>query len=356
MSGFYLWKSPSGATVQLKLDVVERMLMDVMRGFGAVPKRGAEVGGILLGSIDPVADIITVDDYVQVAIEYRRGPSYLLAAADIAVFDAALEKAQGKVVGFFRSNTRDSIGFTAEDADFCEARFPDRRMIGLFIRPYATKVSTASIIEKRGDRFLQGPPRSEFPFRRREMEGGDEEREERPRRRDRSRREAGAIEALPPGASGSWQTNITAITPEFALPNRSPAGWLASPAWVIGLLALGSVFGLLTSRLLDGTSFDIPLLRSSRPPDPAAFQFHLTATASGDDIILHWSREAPLFTFAHRARITIDDGGTRKIIDLNRELLQSGGLVYRRAAPAVTFRMEVFTSGAASLLETVEWK
>src|SRR2546423_15153141 len=47
----YIWKAPAGdgPAIHLSLDVVDHMLQDVMRGFGAVPKRGAEVGGILLG-------------------------------------------------------------------------------------------------------------------------------------------------------------------------------------------------------------------------------------------------------------------------------------------------------------------
>ncbi|HLW77683.1 MAG TPA: hypothetical protein VKS01_11875, partial [Bryobacteraceae bacterium] len=52
-SGYYVWKA-EGAPVEihLHLDVLDRLAAEVMRGFGAVPKRGAEVGGVLIGTID----------------------------------------------------------------------------------------------------------------------------------------------------------------------------------------------------------------------------------------------------------------------------------------------------------------
>mgnify|MGYP003380347882 CR=1 FL=1 len=45
-----------------------------MTGFGAVPRRGAEVGGILLGRWEMETDTIWVDDVVLAQCEHRRGP------------------------------------------------------------------------------------------------------------------------------------------------------------------------------------------------------------------------------------------------------------------------------------------
>ena len=44
---YYNW-TPEGKPVQvwLDFDVIDRMSAEVMRGFGSVPKRGAEVGGV----------------------------------------------------------------------------------------------------------------------------------------------------------------------------------------------------------------------------------------------------------------------------------------------------------------------
>jgi hypothetical protein len=45
----YLWEMPEkGVSVRFDLDVVDRLLAEVLRGFGVIPKRGIEIGGVLL--------------------------------------------------------------------------------------------------------------------------------------------------------------------------------------------------------------------------------------------------------------------------------------------------------------------
>src|ERR1700677_5163334 len=89
--GYYVWELPGKPiVVHLQLDLIDRLSAEVMRGFGAVPKRGAEVGGVLLGTMEQGAQtIVRVDDFEVVPCEYKRGPSYLFTADDGAAFDAA---------------------------------------------------------------------------------------------------------------------------------------------------------------------------------------------------------------------------------------------------------------------------
>ena len=50
--GYYVWQPrESPIVVHLHLDVIDRLLAEAMRGFGAVRKRGVEVGGLLIGTI-----------------------------------------------------------------------------------------------------------------------------------------------------------------------------------------------------------------------------------------------------------------------------------------------------------------
>src|ERR1700722_15733881 len=110
-AGYYVWEIPDKQVViHLRLDLVDRILAEVMRGFGAVPKRGAEVGGVLIGSIehgDP--SIVRIEDFEPVECEYKRGPSYLFPPEDAAAFDEAVRQWQPEesrdsyAVGFFRS-------------------------------------------------------------------------------------------------------------------------------------------------------------------------------------------------------------------------------------------------------------
>jgi hypothetical protein len=48
ISTFYTWEVPGKAiSIRLEFGVLDQILSEVMQGFGSVPKRGAEVGGLL---------------------------------------------------------------------------------------------------------------------------------------------------------------------------------------------------------------------------------------------------------------------------------------------------------------------
>src|ERR1700683_2663790 len=91
-SGYYVWELPGKpVVVHLNLAIIDRLAAEVMRGFGAVPKRGAEVGGLLLGTIEPGApSIVRIEDFAAVECDYKRGPSYLFSD-EMAAFEDARE-------------------------------------------------------------------------------------------------------------------------------------------------------------------------------------------------------------------------------------------------------------------------
>ena len=143
----YLWAPPGKEiSVQLDLDVVERLLADVLRGFGMIPKRGVEVGGVLLGEFVD-AQTVRVTDYETVPCQHSRGSSFLLSGEETerlrAVCDRWLATPGGRttVVGMFRSHTREGFHVTAEDADLLDRMAPDPQAVMLLVKPYATRVS-----------------------------------------------------------------------------------------------------------------------------------------------------------------------------------------------------------------------
>jgi len=75
-SEFYTWEiAGRSVAVKLSLAFVDRLLQEVMRGPGAIPRRGVEMGGILLGSIDRSSGrpVVTVEDYGPVPCQNSRG-------------------------------------------------------------------------------------------------------------------------------------------------------------------------------------------------------------------------------------------------------------------------------------------
>ena len=76
--GYFVWQVPGQpVVVHLRLDVVDRMGADILRGFGAVPKRGAEVGGVLIG-IDrspAMSPLVRIEDFEPIPCTLcRAGP------------------------------------------------------------------------------------------------------------------------------------------------------------------------------------------------------------------------------------------------------------------------------------------
>src|SRR5579862_2008743 len=177
-AGYYVWEIPGKAvTVHLHLDVVDRILSEVMRGFGAVPKRGAEVGGILIGTVEHGdVSVVRIEDFDPVECEYKRGPSYLFADEDAVAFRSAWSRWQpddmrpGYAVGFFRSHTREGMSLGREDIDLMDEYFPAPSQVALLIKPYGTKVSQAGFFMREDGQFPAATP-LEFPFRRRELTG-----------------------------------------------------------------------------------------------------------------------------------------------------------------------------------------
>ena len=148
-----------------------------MRGFGSVPKRGAEVGGFLIGTIRPgVPAIVRIDDFEPVACEYRRGPSYLFTEEDGAALEDGWRRLQPSAspsayaVGYFRSHTRDGFSLAPEDLELLDRFFPGLAQVALLIKPYATKVSVGGFFVREHGEFPETTP-LEFPLRRRELLG-----------------------------------------------------------------------------------------------------------------------------------------------------------------------------------------
>src|SRR5262245_2636047 len=106
---YYVWEVPGKPVVfRLALNVVDTVAVAVLAGFKAVPRRGLEVGGLLLGSAQTDStgqSIVTVTGVELFESEHRLGPSYTFSEADRKRLREKLKK-QDRVVGIFRSHTR----------------------------------------------------------------------------------------------------------------------------------------------------------------------------------------------------------------------------------------------------------
>lgn len=383
--GYYVWDEAGKAlVVYLSLNAVDRMSVDIMRGLGAVPKRGAEVGGVLLGSIewpDPANDhktIIRVDDFETVACSYARGPSYLLSDAEREKLEGIVERAARNpklhAVGYYRSHTREGALMPGdEDRELFSKCFPNPLAIVLLVHPFATKVSMAGLFLGESGMLSSSVP-VEFPFRRREMTGEDapprrslQERAERPERIERQERPRRAREEEPKldfstlrlpevRVEAKKEPLAQAPPPQFSLPPSfaEPApvtkpqrrGWMWVPICFL-FLVLGAGLGYQAAQSMS--------LRSGDGPDPKAFALNLTAGKNGNTLTVRWDRESPAVRAAERGVLEIVDGGFSKPVPLDPAHLREGTVVYQNTAPEVTFRLVVYMGSNLNVTESVDW-
>jgi hypothetical protein len=377
--GYYVWQVPGKpVVVHLNLNVVDRLSAEIMRGYGAVPKRGAEVGGVLIGTIEEgtpgQAAIVKVEDFTAVPCNYRRGPSYLFSEEDGASFQQAYAKPG--VIGYFRSHTRDGLSLAAEDFELLDHFFSGPGNIAMLVKPLATKASMASFFVRENGVFV-ATPALEFPFRRRELMGEEPPPrrsliERGPRRRERPLANQAAEPAPDYNYAGNeysaneypsseyqasrYQESDDQASDRFNPPE--PAYAYTTPAkarlhswyWI----PLSFVFLMLGVFL----GFQIALFVGPRVTRSGVqdFSLDLSVAKSGDNLNVKWDRQSAAVRAAPRGTLEIEDKGTTKPVELDAAQLQNGALIYSGSSNSVRFRLTVYPDSRVSVSETVEWK
>jgi hypothetical protein len=134
---FLGWESPQdGRHILLGEPAVSKLRRLAVDGLIALPRRGIEVGGLLVGEAR-LGDI-QIQTWEEVLCEHRYGPSYALSPADreaLSALLAARPEGAPQVVGFFRSFTsRDPIIEEADEA-FVGEHFPEGDFVYLMLQP-----------------------------------------------------------------------------------------------------------------------------------------------------------------------------------------------------------------------------
>ena len=353
---YYVWQVPGQkVSIHLRLGVVDRMAADIMRGFGAVPKRGAEVGGILIGTVTRDSQpggisTIRIEDFETVPCSYTRGPSYLLTDAEREAFDDLCQRRNAEMVGYFRSHTRDGLTLQAEDIQLLDEQFPAVAQVALLVKPFATKPSVAGFFVRENGVFPATTP-LEFPFRRREMTG-----EEPPRRQvaptapQEKPKEKHELVAPPPAPR--YYRIFSAEPKEPPDPQEKPTGPRApyGPKARTGMWLVAAFVFLLLGVLL---GYEASLITA--PRRASDFAMALTVERAGQNLTVHWNPNAPAVRSAGNGVLEIEDGSDTKRVELDRANLSSGSMVYRNTSDKVSFRLVVYLASGLTVTETLEW-
>lgn len=160
-------KSESGGNFRFRLDdeVRRRIEFLVREGIKALPHRGLEIGGLLLGGSEDAGDsLLTVTDIVPLDIEHRFGPAFRPSENDRKVFLEALEQhgadPNARVVGYYRSQLVEAAAIRPEDHQVLDWLLHGKRSWLLLIEAPKNEASFANIYSRTAEGTLSRVHRS----------------------------------------------------------------------------------------------------------------------------------------------------------------------------------------------------
>ncbi len=396
---YYSWEiAGKPVAVRIDYDVIDRLLREVQRGFGLVPRRGVEMGGILIGCFDPAPDrpgewLVKVVDFEGVPCSHSKGMAYQLTDEEEERFGEVLERwrrttgKQTYAVGYYRSHTREGLAMAPEDVELFDRCFPEPGAITLLVKPFATRLSVGALFFRENGYMRTESSYLEFPFRRSELGGGEPEaapvREEPAAATPLQEAPDPKLFRIPDEKEFAPPTpmpradqmpppqppplNFTPQPPAAPLATATPKNVLGIPGsrrdpgtgkrirsgWV--WIPLSFVFLLFGAAL--GFMFAVnlrPGSTASANQDPLALG--LTVSREGDSLHVRWERGALGIQGVGSGTLTIDDGGARKVVNLDAAQLRNGSVIYRRATDDVQFKLEVHARERTFLSEAVAYR
>ncbi|HWD99722.1 MAG TPA: hypothetical protein VG345_11810 [Bryobacteraceae bacterium] len=338
----FRWKpAETGPEVGLRWSVMSGIESEVIEGFKALPKRGAEIGGALLGHRGPQGEFF-IESWQPIVIEHRVGPSYILSEADVTLWADFVKRArtgEERFIGIYRSQTRPGLAVTAEDCAIVEKFLPREDGVLLIVKPLSVSESVATFYFCDGGAVIEAAAESrEFAF------GG---------------------KAIPPGAAlarspGLMRTAAAAAGNTAASPAPAPKTGSnqirANQRWTSVLFAASAIVagaapGFYAHSRSGGAAED---------PIPAAYtaesrtgHFSLRAERLPQGIRLMWNSRAPVVAGAVGGAVLIDDSGSRAQQQLTPEELRSGSLLWKPKSQQTEFEMRVISAGGREYAESI---
>jgi hypothetical protein len=338
----FRWKSAeAGPEVRLRWSVMRGIEGEVIEGFKALPKRGAEIGGALLGHRGPQGDFF-IESWKPIPIEHRVGPSYILSEADVAAWADFVKRARTgdeQFIGIYRSQTRPGLAIAAEDCAIVEKFLPREDGVLLIVKPLSVSESVATFYFCDGGAIIDAAAESrEFEF------GG-------------KAIPAGTAVAAPAGSPpvATAPTEHTAPPLPHA-PKTSTSLIGASQRWASVLLpasaiVAGAAFGFY-AHSRSGSAAEDPI-PAAYTADSRTGHFGLRAERLPEGIRLEWNARAPVLAVAVEGAVLIDDSGARAQRQLTPEELHSGSLLWKPKSEQTEFEMRVISAGGREYAESI---
>jgi proteasome lid subunit RPN8/RPN11 len=376
------WSTPQcGFSIGYSLRVVDEIRLAVMDAFFSLPRGGAEIGGILLGT--PKKKQVLIMDYAPLDCEHAYGPSFTLSERDhakLAELLAIAKRSGGGLVpvGWYHSHTRSEVFFSDADIAIHKKFFPEPWQVALVLKPHTFEPMRAGFFFREVGGAIRGEScYSEFTLAPQPMQAlGAAMPADAPALPERlaitlpAQSAPQSVERRPvepaPSAPEPHDVPVEVKPPEFlTVQPAAPRRW----PWALAVLAVaGAGAGGYQTRSawlppLEGAVMRATASRAAAKPVPAAqpaatpkpseppVTLGLTTADEGGQLHITWDRNSPAVRGGAPGVLSISDGETPLAIPLDAAHLQTGSFTYGRQGGRVDVGLAVQLGDGHSVKE-----
>jgi len=332
----YRWDAPDGScSVTLGFHLMDELRRQAIEAYLSLPKRGAEIGGLLFGAVRQGGSIaFHIDACENLPCEYRFGPSYKLSETDYVLVSERLAQHQCEgsqpVIGLYRSYTGREAALDQTDLELMRSVLPHPHSISLLLQPLSAEKCMARFQLGGNDETAVGRLYEQFLIEAGQLTV------EAPAEPEPTHTAMGPAEPLV-GEPPVETPRPTPVLPapharrrrwEEDEPARAPRGsqiWLPVLLCVLAAVAGAAAYGFWTLQ---------------RQPRWAPMGLDVTAAAR--ELMLSWDSTSPAIEQASRGVMSVTDGSAQKQFPLTAAQLRGGKLSYMPSNTNVLFRVLVY--------------
>jgi proteasome lid subunit RPN8/RPN11 len=341
-------------TIETSARVMDDIRLAVTDAFFSLPRGGAEIGGILLGTFDNGR--LVISDYAALDCEHAYGPSFVLSPPDEARLSGMLSTHAGvaggcRPVGWYHSHTRSEVFLSEGDLALHKRFFPEPWQVALVMKPHTFQPARIGFFFRQADGSMQ----AKASYREDTLEAlpilqmptgtpAAAPWNEPPPRRSRP---APAPSPVLESAAAPSPAVAEAALP---LPDTAAAD-LPIPKFVVETESsarrwMGLAIGIVAVLGIAGAAYQVrqmwlpQFLAAIRPAAPAVstapVSLGLRTIDHEGQLQIQWDRSSPAVRRATDAILEITDGGTLPVAtQIDTAHLETGSFTYARTSEKV---------------------
>ena len=379
--------------------VLDDIRLAVMDAFFSLPRGGAEIGGILLGTFENARLVIA--GYAALDCEHAYGPSFSLSPPDEARLEHLLSThanlAGGvRPVGWYHSHTRSEIFLSDADLKIHQRFFPESWQVALVMKPHTFQPTRIGFFFREAD----GSVRANASYREEELDAlpvrqmpsgapAAPPSNDRPPRgfRPEPASEPATLSAavlepapwpLPEPRSTPEPPAVTinagfpvpappaadVPVPKFLVANASSSRrWMVVGIGIVAFLGtIGAAFQIrqmwlprVLAAMRPGSAVSAPA-PAAPAPAPVPPPLGLNTIDREGQLQISWDRTSPSVQHARDALLEINEGGRKPtVIQLDGAHLQTGSFTYARTAEKVDVKLIVHQANGPDFREVTSF-